>query len=124
VKRAEEVPYYVYILQSQVDQTYYVGSCADLDERLRRHNEGRSLYTRTKRPWRLVYFEKHVDRSAAVKREAEIKSKKRTTFIESRRLMPMRIYQSPVLRYTKARKDRCRDRRHPGSSKRAGLALS
>jgi len=72
----------VYILRSEVDGTYYVGSCGVLSERLRRHNEGRSLYTKGKRPWKLVYSECLADRSAAVRREAEIKSKKRTSFIE------------------------------------------
>ena len=76
------MPYFVYILQSEIDESYYVGSCGDLNERLRRHNEGRSLYTKAKRPWKLVYSEEREDRSAAVKREAEIKGKKRTAFIE------------------------------------------
>ena len=42
------MPYYVYILQSEKDGTYYIGSTQDLDERLKRHNEGRSKYTKTK----------------------------------------------------------------------------
>jgi putative endonuclease len=55
------MPFFVYILQSEIDESYYVGSCGDLGERLRRHNEGRSLYTKTKLPWKLVYTEEHVD---------------------------------------------------------------
>ena len=56
------MPYFVYILQSEMDESYYVGSCADFSERLRRHNEGRSLYTKAKRPWKLVYSEEIRDR--------------------------------------------------------------
>ena len=39
-------------------------------------------YTKSKRPWKLVYSEEHPDRSSAVKRENEIKGHKRRAFIE------------------------------------------
>ena len=76
------MPYYVYIIQSQKDGSYYTGSTQDLSERVERHNQGRSKYTNAKRPWKLVYSEKHPDRARAVKRENQIKSKKKKTFIE------------------------------------------
>ena len=74
--------YFVYILQSQKDGTYYVGSTQNLDSRLERHNQGRSKYTKHKRPWDLVYSEEFSDRSSAMKREKEIKSRKSRAFIE------------------------------------------
>lgn len=76
------MPYSVYILQSLKDKTYYVGSTQDLSERLHRHNQGRSKYTKAKRPWKLVYHEEFSDRSSALKRENQIKRKKRRGFIE------------------------------------------
>jgi len=75
--------FYVYIIQSHKDGSYYIGSTQDLDERLDRHNQGRSLYTKTKRPWKLVYKEEHADRSSAVRREKEIKSRKKKEYIEN-----------------------------------------
>jgi putative endonuclease len=75
--------YFVYILRSQKDGRYYVGSTQDLSERLQRHNEGRSKYTKAKRPWDLIYFEEYPDRSSAVRREDEIKSRKSRNFIET-----------------------------------------
>jgi putative endonuclease len=75
--------YFVYILRSQKDGRYYVGSTQDLPERLQRHNEGRSKYTKAKRPWDLIYFEEYPDRSSAVRREDEIKSRKSRDFIET-----------------------------------------
>jgi putative endonuclease len=75
--------HYVYILQSLTDGTYYVGSTQDIDARLERHNQGRSRYTRLKRPWKLVYYEAHPDRSSAVRRETAIKRQKRISFIEA-----------------------------------------
>ena len=63
--------YYLYIIQSAKDDSYYVGTTQDLDKRFARHNQGRSKYTKTKCPWQLVYFEEHPDRSCAMKREYE-----------------------------------------------------
>jgi putative endonuclease len=74
--------YFVYILQSLKDGSYYVGSTQNLDERINRHNGGRSKYTKAKRPWKLVYHEEFPDRSSALKREKQIKRQKRKGFIE------------------------------------------
>ncbi len=76
------MPHYVYILQSKQDGSYYVGSTQDIQERLERHNQGRTKYTKSKRPWELVYSEEHPDRSKAIKREDEIKSRKSRDFIK------------------------------------------
>jgi putative endonuclease len=76
------MPYYVYVLESLLDETYYVGSCANVSERLVRHNEGRSLYTKGKRPWKLLYSEEFPDRASAVRRENQIKRRKSKSFIE------------------------------------------
>ncbi|MBN1906536.1 MAG: GIY-YIG nuclease family protein [Deltaproteobacteria bacterium] len=70
------MPYYVYILQSELDGTYYVGSTRNIEDRLERHNQGRSLYTKTKRPWKLVYSEEYSDRASACNREKYIKIRK------------------------------------------------
>jgi len=77
------MPYIVYILKSLRDGSYYVGSTRDMSERLRRHNQGRSKYTKAKRPWELVFREEYPDRSSAMKREAKIKRRKSSQFIES-----------------------------------------
>ena len=75
--------FWVYILQSDLDGGYYMGQTCDLDERLRRHNEGRSQYTKSKIPWRLVYQEIFETRSQAAKREAQLKGKKDREYIAS-----------------------------------------
>jgi len=75
--------YFVYILQSELDSSYYVGSTQDIDARLGRHNQGRSKYTKPKRPWCLVYQEIHPDRSSAVKREQQIKNRRSRKYIEN-----------------------------------------
>ncbi len=56
------------------DGTYYAGITTDLGRRVDEHNRGKGArYTRTRRPVRVVYAESHPDRSAATRREAEIK---------------------------------------------------
>ncbi len=74
--------YIVYILQSHKDGSYYTGHTEDIFIRLEDHNRGRSKYTRNKIPWELVYKESFETRSAAMKREYEIKRKKRKGYIE------------------------------------------
>ena len=75
--------FFVYILKSQKDFSYYVGQCDDLDKRMSKHFDGMSKYTASKRPLRLVYFEVVYSRTAALKREREIKGKKSRIYLES-----------------------------------------
>lgn len=68
--------YYVYILQSEKNRKYYVGSCENVEERYVRHNTGRVSVTRLGRPWIVVHTESFETRSEAVRRERKIKSYK------------------------------------------------
>ena len=65
--------YYVYMLRCG-DGTLYTGITNDLDRRVRAHNEGKGAkYTRSRLPVTPVYWEIQPDKSAALKRELEIK---------------------------------------------------
>lgn len=56
------------------DDTLYCGITNDLDKRLLVHNAGEGAkYTRGRTPVRLVYREPCADKSAALKRELQIK---------------------------------------------------
>jgi len=68
--------FYVYILKSKVDGSYYIGHTKDLEDRVKRHNSGRSKYTKAKTPWKLCYKECFNSRAEAVKREIDIKKQK------------------------------------------------
>jgi putative endonuclease len=74
--------YYVYILYSEIIDTYYVGSTGNLADRLRRHNSGRSIYTRRGVPWKLVYTKEFETKSEAYRSEMYIKSQKSRKYIE------------------------------------------
>jgi len=57
------------------DNTLYCGITNDLNKRLAAHNAGEGAkYTRGRAPMRLVYVEACTDKSAALKREMEIKA--------------------------------------------------
>lgn len=62
--------YYTYILRSVNYNKFYVGSTEDLKERLKDHNSGKSKFTKSYLPWKLVYYEAHLTRGLA--RKAEI----------------------------------------------------
>lgn len=74
--------YLVYIIQSLKDNSYYVGYTNDLDDRIKRHNSGRSKATKGRIPWKLVYTEEYKIKSEAMQREHEIKRKKSKKYIE------------------------------------------
>lgn len=69
-----ESAWYVYILLC-ADQTLYTGIATDVQRRLAEHNDSDkgARYTRARRPVRLVYQESVEDRSAALRREHEIR---------------------------------------------------
>jgi putative endonuclease len=66
--------FHVYVLRSIRTGRRYVGSCEDLDERLRRHNLGHSKATRHGVPWTLIHSERFCTRIEASKKERYYKS--------------------------------------------------
>lgn len=66
--------WHCYLLEC-ADGTLYCGITNDLNQRLAAHNAGEGAkYTRGRTPVRLVYREQCADKSAALKREREIKT--------------------------------------------------
>ena len=71
--------YYVYIVKC-ADDTLYTGITTALERRVEEHNgldklDKGAKYTRVRRPVCLVFSEEYPDRSAASKREYQIKKK-------------------------------------------------
>ena len=73
---------HVYILYSQTIDTYYVGSTGNLEDRMIRHNAGRSIYTKTGIPWTLVYAKEYATKAEACREEYRIKAEKSRKYIE------------------------------------------
>ena len=67
--------WFVYIVRC-ADNTLYTGICKDVVRRIAEHNSSGALaasYTRSRRPVALVYSESAQTRSAALKKEYQIK---------------------------------------------------
>jgi putative endonuclease len=78
--------HYVYILQSEKVEKYYVGQTPDLELRLKFHNElSESSFTPRYRPWKLLLAIPVNNGSEAVFVEGYIKGRKSKHYI--RRLM-------------------------------------
>ena len=68
--------YFVYILQSLQDGSYYYGSTSDPDNRLVRHNRNYEKYTRNNGPLKMVWCVPKQTRSDAFVLEKKLKNMK------------------------------------------------
>lgn len=66
--------FYVYILQSQKDKSYYTGITENLSERLKSHNWHTVKTTKSKTPYEIVWFCAFIDKNKAVDFEKYLKS--------------------------------------------------
>jgi len=76
-----KMPYYTYILKSESTGNFYIGQTNNLEDRIRRHNQGYSKYTKNKGPWVLFYSREFSTRSEAVRCELLLKGLKNKNLI-------------------------------------------
>jgi putative endonuclease len=74
--------FYTYILYSETISRYYTGSAQNIEERLRRHNEGHSKSTKGKGPWELVISFSFETRAEAMEHERKIKKRGAGRFLK------------------------------------------
>ena len=68
--------HYVYIAQSAKTGSYYIGSAANIEKRIKQHNSNQTRSTRNKGPFKLVYKEPLGTKTEARKRENQLKKLK------------------------------------------------
>ncbi|NHE56491.1 GIY-YIG nuclease family protein [Cyclobacterium plantarum] len=68
--------HYIYILESESDGSFYIGSSQDPVERLSKHNRPHKGYTARKQPWKLVHTEAFETKAEAISREKYLKKLK------------------------------------------------
>ena len=66
--------YFTYVLHSEKDSKLYVGFTQDLVLRIKQHNDGQVLSTKSRRPLKLIYYEACIEQWDAVKREKYLKT--------------------------------------------------
>ena len=65
--------FYVYMLQSIKNKSFYIGYTYDLYKRLKEHNQNESGYTKKYGPWELIYCEGYKSKKDARSREQSLK---------------------------------------------------
>ena len=76
--------YYVYVLKSENDNHIYTGLTSDLVNRVNEHNKGKVRSTKSRRPFKLVYYEQHEDKTSGRKREIFLKSGQGRLFLKEK----------------------------------------
>jgi putative endonuclease len=75
---------YVYVLRSQRDHMFYVGFTRNLLNRLKVHNDGLVVSTKSRTPFELIYWEGCLNQTDATKREKYLKSSWGKRYIKHR----------------------------------------
>jgi predicted GIY-YIG superfamily endonuclease len=75
---------YVYILESEDGEHFYVGIAEDLRARLEKHNAGSVRHTAKFRPWRLKTYVAFTDEAKAFEFERYLKSASGRAFARKR----------------------------------------
>lgn len=68
--------WHVYVLKSLVNGRLYTGSTNNLERRIKEHNSGHSKYTKSTRPFRLIYKETFATAIESRRRELFLKTGK------------------------------------------------
>jgi len=65
---------YVYLLHSAKDNGFYIGFSTNLKRRLAKHTQRAAFATKSRGPWKLIYYEAYIKREDAEGREKFLKS--------------------------------------------------
>ena len=76
--------FYVYILQSEKDNNFYVGYTKDIRKRIEEHCNGRVPSTKKRLPLKLVYWEGCLNQEDAITREKYLKTAWGKRYIKNR----------------------------------------
>ena len=68
--------YCVYILYSVSRNKYYVGSCQDIDRRLKKHNTNHAGFTGGAADWIVKWIEQHQSKGEALQQRNRLKTGK------------------------------------------------
>jgi putative endonuclease len=74
--------YYVYFIKSETDQSWYYGFSENPEKRLDYHNDGRSKYTKSKVPWKLIFCRSFDTKTEELKFERYLKKTRNKEYIK------------------------------------------
>ncbi len=76
--------WYTHVLKSTKDGKWYTGSTGDLRKRFKQHNDGKSLSTKYRGPFTLIYYEMCRNEKDARSREIYLKSGMGKRYLKNR----------------------------------------
>ena len=82
--RTELAMFYTYVLKSKTSGRFYTGYTNDLRKRFKEHSDGKSLYTKGRGPFDLVYYEGCLNEHDAKNRELYLKSGRGKLYLKQR----------------------------------------
>ena len=74
--------YFVYILKSNKNGRYYIGSTNNLERRILEHNSGKTKSLKYLRPLEIVFYKEFIEEYEAKKIEKKLKRFKNKNIIE------------------------------------------
>lgn len=66
--------FYVYYLHSKKFDKFYIGTTQNLQKRLKEHNNGSNFSTKAYSPWSIIYYEAHLNKDDAIRKEGYLKT--------------------------------------------------
>jgi len=82
--RDQSVMWYVYVINSAKSGYWYTGSTNDLRKRFEQHDTGKSTYTKSRGPYKLIYYETSLNEQDARSRELYLKSGMGKRYLKTR----------------------------------------
>jgi len=76
--------FYTYVIESQKRSYWYTGSTNNLRKRFSQHIKGQSTWTKSRGPWKLIYYEACLDEEDAKAREKYLKSGMGKRYLKNR----------------------------------------
>ena len=86
--------FFVYILKSEKDSKLYIGYTNDIERRVIEHNSLTTKSTKSRAPFRLVYYEAYANQEEAKHREQNLKLRARALYQLKARIR--KSIESPV----------------------------
>jgi len=69
--------FFMYIIKSLKDSKLYFGSTSNLRKRLKEHNSGLNQSTKSRKPFKIIYYEAYTSEEDAKQREQNLKLRAR-----------------------------------------------
>lgn len=82
--RDQSFMYYTYVIDSQKSKYWYTGSTDNLRKRFNQHIQGKSAWTKSRGPWKLIYYEACLNEGDARTREKYLKSGMGKRYLKNR----------------------------------------